>query len=574
MAVIGNIVTAIGDVLIIEVAPLIGVGAITGYSDITVGETPTRLFKREFRYAPDSINYTVWAELTAPNVSAMVVSPSVPLMIQYRYTRIGTDPTGQLEFVSVTLSGIFVAIQCSDLYNNSVFAQFFDCTSIEHIEWCVAMLEKLYKLGIVPKHIIRNENSNANGEDDDYLAFFRTVSCFFSLIVSYARQFEAFATIPVLLRKYLEEKDMFFCSDAEMSDMLYIMSNYYSEIRQRGTMQIYERKGNLAAKPVHGELLRTICFNEAEDEFLFTITKPEHTGWTIDRSSPLYRGTYFDDMLIKAYSKSQNFDDLSEYPLINPLYIGNASIPSPPSGVAGEVMHIGAVPINDVAGIGDVVYNADAAIIVDPHMDYEFTFWVQTKIYTGGKLAFAMKGYDKDNQLQPMVSAVTGATLIIPAFFGNWQPPTDNTWYFVRAIVYSKYRDNMTAQEATLDIQQGQHMRFHNDPLLPDVNQLIPYLVQTNYGGAAPTSYMRFWDFKVRPLNKPYGTGFVSSKNLIQVWAKNNNNRFVTEETALTNSEHPITNDKLVKIPELEEFVRNKLVPYNSSLVINWLNNE
>ena len=80
------------------------------------------------------------------------------------------------------------------------------------------------------------------------------------------------------------------------------------------------------------------------------------------------------------------------------------------------------------------------------------------------------------------------------------------------------------------------------------------------------------WDLKVRLLDKPYSTGFLRNQNMIQLWMKNNNNEFQKTVRTLQHSIHPITKTELIGYPELDEFIRQYLIPYNSSLVINWIN--
>ena len=182
------------------------------------------------------------------------------------------------------------------------------------MNWCINVLEKIYKQGIVPNYIERGADQNINGEDRDYLDFWRTLTCFFSLLVNYARTFENFANNNTLLETYLRNRGLFICDNTSLVDLIYLKENYFDEIRQRGTLQIAKEKGG--SKLVDGELIRLLCKGECE-EFLFSLTEPEKAGWNLRNSSPLHHGLEEHSMLTKGYEKSKDFVDLDNYPLVN-----------------------------------------------------------------------------------------------------------------------------------------------------------------------------------------------------------------------------------------------------------------
>jgi hypothetical protein len=86
-----------------------------------------------------------------------------------------------------------------------------------------------------------------------------------------------------------------------------------------------------------------------------------------------------------------------------------------------------------------------------------------------------------------------------------------------------------------------------------------------------PTDNIYIWDFKIRPLRTPYSTGFLQANNVIQVWAHNNNKSYEEVERTLTSVIHPYTDEVAIEIPSLENVVRDFLIPYNSTIIYNWL---
>ena len=58
MAVVNNTASEIGDVLLMRATiPVSGLIALTGFIESVVGETATRFWIKEFRYAIDGLNY-------------------------------------------------------------------------------------------------------------------------------------------------------------------------------------------------------------------------------------------------------------------------------------------------------------------------------------------------------------------------------------------------------------------------------------------------------------------------------------------------------------------------------------
>jgi len=526
MAIIDNISTEIGDSLIIQPGiPITGLATLTGYVDSILNETATRFFKREFRYSLDTINWTVWDDLTVGNLIAIPTDPTFDFMIEYRYTRDGSDDTGTLVFENVDIQGTYIQQQCSITFQNSVFAYFSTgCNSLPVLQWCISVLEKMYKPGIVSKTLLRDENQNQNEEDRDYIDFWRAVACYFATLVAHAREFEKFQTNRYLLLEYLKQRGMFVCDEMSIVDLNYLMENFYDEIRQRGTPQIALAKGtdiNGNPKDVDGELLRMICYDAHHDEFILAISEFDSLGLVIGSWSPLWQGVSHQNQITKIYEPTDDFIDLTNYPLIN---TGLCSIITDGSK---EVLSINNVPAGQTAGIG---INTPAVLVpvdlefltnISINVTYELSFYV--KIVTPGTLfTVRLYGYDINNFSQDIRNIKVSPLMPVSndAIIEGDIPAAD--YYFVRVLVFpSTHTYDVTPEITTPDIGIGNNLKSTDL-----VCKIIPEIVLDNTNGGGVSGEIRIWGMKFAPTNTPYSTGFIGTSNLVQTWMQNNNGTF------------------------------------------------
>lgn len=575
MAIVENTSSEIGDVIkIISEVPIIGLITLQDFYDSTIGETADKYFEKKFRYSIDGINYSDWVLLTPLNIQSVEVTPTDIFYIEYSYKRVGVDPSGTLTFTSNSLVAEQTTIECGNIYKDSIFAQFFPCYDIGVIRWCLNVTEKLYKPGIVAKYIERGRAGNLNREDEDYLAFWRAISCLFAIIVNYARVFENFTSYSKVLKEYIKQKGLYFCNDEEIEDLLFLMKNFYSEISLRGGQGIIKRKSDI--KQIDGELLRLICIKEC-NEFLFTLTEPWKLGWCIGNSSPMYKGTYFQNQLIKGYEKTKNVEDLSKYPLINKEYIHhygeNQESESLSESISEsfsqsesysescltldykeEVILIDNVPFGNIAGIGvDKDFDKTKAIFINSKLDYEITFLIKQcyDISSSTSITFGCKCFDIDGNQIDLIQINNG--IANNYFFTNKRLNKSNEYYFIRGIIYSKEQTLLTnIVDYILNIGYGINLQFPNNP---KICSIIPYLILDNslYIDASVKSNSTFiYDFKVRLLRTTYSTGFIQLNNFIQTWIRNNNISYSQQE--------------------IEDIMREYLIPYDSALKINILN--
>jgi hypothetical protein len=104
MAVTGTTVNEIGESILISLnSPYLNVREVLGFTDDVIGEDTANSFKKEFRWSKDNVIYSDYIDLTDPNLQALLLDPSNPFWIQYRYTVEALETGRTLTFVSISL---------------------------------------------------------------------------------------------------------------------------------------------------------------------------------------------------------------------------------------------------------------------------------------------------------------------------------------------------------------------------------------------------------------------------------------------------------------------------------------
>lgn len=569
MAIYNNICTEIGDILYFEeLIPIMGLTSLISYIDVIDGQTSDRYFKKEFQYSLDGINFSSWQDLTDFNLTQISIQPSDYFCIKYKYTRIGVDNTGDLIFENITLNGTFIDLSCGDSFNNSIFAEFINCPDSEVLGWCINVTKKLYYKGIVPNYILRRVDQNSNN-DKDYLDFWKTIACFFAMIVIYGRRIlEDFRNYDQLTELYLKQRNLFLNNKTSLEDLNYLINNYYDEIRQRGTAQIYKEK-NLTQfnttsishtksnfdKKIDGELLRIISYTKF-DEFIFNLVKKESIGWTINRSSPLFKGLSSQRTINKAYEDSGDILDLNKYPLFNldKILLENDYEENK------KVLKIFGVELNSKSGIGPSNYpnineeDLAKSIKVNENLDYQITFWLKTPYFDESdsdsisnssidyslhtKITFGVVGLDEENNIIDFLNVTDNS--IQNNFFVEKTLIKGDIYFFIRGIIYNKNKGIISSDNSILNIGFGNNLKFS-----PNIIKIIPVIfsVVPLSHAFTPLNCLYIWDLQVKPLNTPFSTGFIQIKNFIEIWLENNNLN-LTED-------------------QIKEIMRKYLLPYN-----------
>jgi hypothetical protein len=104
MAVNGRTVDALGDSIVISlVTPYLRVKSVTGYIDVVIGEDTLNYFDKEFRWSTDNVTYSDYQELNSTNLQNLLLNPSNPFWIQYRYTVAAIEFGHEMTFESISL---------------------------------------------------------------------------------------------------------------------------------------------------------------------------------------------------------------------------------------------------------------------------------------------------------------------------------------------------------------------------------------------------------------------------------------------------------------------------------------
>lgn len=607
MAIVLNQSTEDGDILIIKSeVPIIGLIALYDFIDDVDGETANVYFSKTFRYSVDGINYTPFIALTVNNLSTIEINSTDTFYVEYRYTRVGTDPD-TLAFNYVQLEGDYEEQEVGQAWTDSNFSPYLDYNGVCTIGWSVNVLEKLYKQGLLPKFITRGK-SNSNAEDRDFLDFWRSITHYYAWYVCLARYYKYFYNDPALLEEYLIQRGLYLRdSDNEIQDLLFIMQNCLDEVRQRGTIQIIKEEGitfdtvdiqssssasasnsgsstsnsvtptdPLEVKQVDGEYLRLITYNFI-DEFVFNLNKNEHIGWNVGNASPLYFGNgKVDDINKYLYDSVGSASDYNTF--------GNGSVSVDYSSAQEQdILVINTVTAGQVEGIG--FYDANFLVKVNPSIDYEITFMVQQDINVEN-ISFGCFGYDINyNQ----VDLVDCDTLLDSNYFFQEKGLSNPRYNLIRGIIYATNKISAhslistyeygqivssggfyykalksvtsginitnTNYWALIDSLEEERMLRTNTYLgnnlqfKANIIKILPYIVLDNTSSVG--GELRIHSIKISPLQANYSTGFIQVPNILEIWNVNRNKSYSTID--------------------IENIAKRYLFPYNVTPIWNWL---
>lgn len=529
MAVIGNRTTEDGDVLIITTdEPVLGLVALNQFTDTTTENPPDNYYKKEFRVSLDGgFTFNSWQELTNENIAATSVHRQAAVVLEYRYTAVGSPEPLDLDFSDILINATAGENLNYKIYDRTVFKRFFEVNDIGVFGWALNVLEKLYKKGlIIPDYVVRDENNNNNLEDQDFITYFNTITHYFALLVYYARRYENINSNKILLEEFLLNKDIELPVDRNLLDMLYLYENYIEEYRKRGTARIIEKVSDGA--DIDGELLRLIGYDDV-DEFIFSILKPHVTGWCMGKSSPTWKGTEFAEGLIKAYEETYDISSLTPYPLLNSSFI---------SLLNGEIKITGVLSSTQ-SGIG---YDGDTGkqIVVDPNVDYEISFRVKQSIKTEN-ITFGCRAYDKDRNELILENSVDGSGTRY--FFEKKGLNLVDQYYWVRGIVYNTNEPNKAG---------GTTIGGNNLRLPENVAYIVPIIIVDNGTTPDTGNTTSLVDIKIRPLKFNFSIGKLGSRPIIYSLLKNENGE--------------LNNDNV------ERIIKQKLIPYTFFLKTNFIN--
>ena len=524
-----NIISNIGDVLIVRIEPKItGKIRFTGYTETIENETEERSLKREFRISQDGVFWTDWATLNIDNLSSEEYFTDSYIQIEIRYTRTGTDESGDIVFKSIDFNGTRKGIQFdAPTLQSSIFGNIIGTNILAKLERNI--FKKLYYRGILPDYIERAENSSYN-EDKDFVDLFYSIARFFSILISFFRRWENFRNDEDLLREQVRGYGIYFNeNDITLSELKYIAQNILSQAQQRGTEMIFKRKGVV---PIDGEFIR-LTRNRICDELLYEYIPIYKIGWCLGNSSPIYKGTAMAYNLNKTKENTKDFQSLSNF-VLSESGTGSYSLQNTDnkrvirlSVTSRGTGHSAIGRIDSNINVGDNIYSADS------QLDYEITFAFKIKSGTNlSKLTlnFGVEGFDINKEkLNDAFSTVDGFQVSENFFDQSMDIWKIGQWYYARGIIHAYSSENVIGSKTNLGI--GQDLVFNNS----FVKYIIPKI--EFYTKTSQNASIDIYDYKIRPLIRgknilplkngsidSHGLGFIQGSKILYTYVRNNNN--------------------------------------------------
>lgn len=530
---LNNKLQKIGDTLIIDVKPKHkGRATLTGFTDTWVGLLPNRNIRRQYRIIEDEMFYSDWMELTNASISGKVIKQNN--IIQVKYTRIGSNEDGEIEFTKIDFQGDFEPENIiSPVLDNSMFSSIAWNENTERL--AKNLFKKLYYRGIIPMYIHRGDNLSVD-EDRDYIDLFYAIAKFFAIIMTFFKRFENFYNDEELMLEWIRQNGLQFDeTEIDIEQLKYLAKHFLSEVSQRGTKMIFNRQGDVVngkEREIDGEFIRLIRSKQS-DELMYENIPFDKMGWCLGNSSPLYRGTMFSDAINKTREQSKDFQDERNFVTFHNGFadVSISEIDSRKSMLL-ETTGLG------VCGLGryedeDVSENI---YVADPMMDYEITFMLRVNFWSNNtKLSFGVDGFDV-HKISTMNSFITTNNDETIDWFIKDLPLEKlmmDKWYLVRGIIHSYGSTAMKNDK--LNIGFGHNLCFNN--------KFIKYILPKIHLSSNNTSSVYIWDYKIRPLvrgtnilklrsgyENSYSLGFIQAPRIFYSWFRNNNNNKSNDE--------------------------------------------
>lgn len=472
----------------------------------------------------------------------------------------------------------------SKIYDKSVFSKYFAQDDAAVLAWSANVLEKLIADGTIANYIKREDD---DGNSSDFEDLFEPTCIFFSYFVQLARQFELFKEDEFLSNQYLLNQGQFTCGEETIEQLVYLIQNSYRIRSQRGGIKMIEKSfdsdgpiitwgygdavlwddddevlsdDSSGPLSISGELLRLVCW-DVFTFFKLGVARHQFNSWNINNSSPNYRGCTGRYDLNIGYEYTEDVEDLSLYPLINPELI-----------FLTRYRGKDCMEIEWGGGIG--ADDTTKRIIIDPRINYEITFSVAQDI-TDENITFGCLAFDIDGNRVDLHSVVTGEATNF--FFNTRRLNQAGRFYKIRGILFSQDKDLVSADDGKLNIGFGRNLRLNEN-----VVSIIPYIIldtdisddsESGVGSFDSTSISTaidgpfdssgnesydgqpsifLWNIKVTPCSLPYGRCYLNNKNFIDLILDNKNGRYSDLQ--------------------IDDILRKYFIPYNSAFKVLYLN--
>lgn len=385
-----------------------------------------------------------------------------------------------------------------NIYSNTIFSRFFEQNDKEVMAWAENVLAKLEGNGILPVFLKKKEN-------EDFKAFWGTITHLFALIVLYARKYKEIDSNQILFETFIQNRGLITNLVDSQDQMEYLFYNYLEEYSKRGRLDIINKEGELL-----GELLRLIRYNSL-DEFIFALLRPENTGWTIGHSSPTWQRTECVTNVTKAFEYSIGVDDLEKYPLLLPQ---NISITQDENGEDSGIFNAMTFTGTQTVGI-DGREDLSKLIIIDPNLSYEISAMIKVSKAVDENLKFGVAGYETTDGEALAMGVIGGEDSMFFHTSEYMNLPNENIYYHIKGILFS---NTIQFKEVpTLNFSTGRALSLKSN-----MKYIAPILIQERTDSITGQPYVYIYDFKVKPLDLPFQQGYLGAKEVIAAYYKNN----------------------------------------------------
>lgn len=545
------------DTLIVKTnGPIIGAKKVLSLT-VKITEGFGYVLEKYFRYTLEGLSWSEWLSLSEESLKSIDIKKNHFFDIEYKFICKKVETGGQVEFPEFSYVEIEFDYEIPKeptFYANHFFKKYFSFYNYDSIKWTQNLLQKIYKPGILAKYIERKNNKNWS--DEDFIDFWWSFIYVVSLRLTYNSIYSNIYWYPELLKKYLQQKGIFFGPKTKLDECVYLMQYYYDEISKRGSLSVLEdRRGlpeNFENVSVRGELLRLID-KEDTDEFLSTIITSSENGWIVGRTFPLFSETDTYKGYIKGYELGEGISDLNSYPLSNPSNYNVVDLKGK------KVIHF-----TSSGGIGDreAIIDKDKLLIIHPGFSYEISLKFSTTSPTVSLIAGARVmdnlGVEIESPFNQTTNLAINSSINIQSkddvhcvsfailgkdefycegndeeYFGKQENSFLKLVYKDKSIVYN-------GQSVIYNNLLGKrNLQFKN---LENLKLLSPFITFKGEEG----SDFYIWDIKVRLLDKK--TIFISSIQEILLYFRNNN-YFYTQE-------------------ELKDIIQTYLLPFTMNLTL------
>jgi len=497
--------SAINDQIVIQLDPVYSVLSFNFFTDTVTGENPPlKELQKEFRYSRNGgATWSVWQTLTDPALVTLDTSDTLsPWSIEVRYTRIGTDGTGIISwdwfYLDITVDTTAVTTFCPAIFSSQNLFCDLDTTNATLLQLCSNLLDKLIKYGVIPKYI-----SDESGERTvDYIHYWKTICCWFSLHFIFAKQFAEIYTSKDLLYEFLLQRGVFLCDRADLATLQGLANEYYSNMWRRGTLNAIT------------EIKRIIC-SGVDDEFIFAVVPKFQGGWVLNNASPLYRGCAGIQTLQEMVeTKSLSVEAKTNYHLINSAGISIAADVDN-DGNSINVFHISGVTAD--TGIEQTGSDESLTYVVDTRLPYDISFYVKQEVL-GAILTFGAKCYDSSGAeiLQPFEDIVTG---VQTNYFFQTADVIDriDKYIQIRGTVHKGGEPLKSLADGTLKFGYGKNVRFRTGL---GIVRMYP-IIKIENGLSVPGNSTKLYGIRSHLSSNEFALGFIGLSNMILGYYKN-----------------------------------------------------